>query len=116
MICVATMICVVAMLCVSTMRNDLSRYLRDLYPDLDINTHWHEDLLEAMKNDSRHFGLEQNEPLCVSTVPREGIVIRKDGDNIAEAFKLKSMTFLLYEGKRIESGAMDSEMMEGFAL
>ncbi|MBQ6277074.1 MAG: hypothetical protein IJK62_10290 [Bacteroidales bacterium] len=90
--------------------------LRDLYPDLDINTHWHEDLLEAMKNDSRHFGLEQNEPLCVSTVPREGIVIRKDGDNIAEAFKLKSMTFLLYEGKRIESGAMDSEMMEGFAL
>lgn len=90
--------------------------LRDLYPDLDINTHWHEDLLEAMKNDSRHFGLEQNEPLCVSAVPREGIVIRKDGDNIAEAFKLKSMTFLLYEGKRIESGAMDSEMMEGFAL
>ena len=52
----------------------------------------------------------------MSSVPREGIVIRKDGDNIAEAFKLKSMTFLLYEGKRIESGAMDSEMMEGFAL
>ncbi len=90
--------------------------LHDLYPDLDINTHWHENLLEAMKNDTEHFGMEQNEPLCVSAVPREGIVIRKDGDSIAEAFKLKSMTFLLYEGKRIESGAMDSEMMEGFAL
>lgn len=90
--------------------------LHNLYPDLDVNTHWHENLLEAMKNDTEHFGMEQNEPLCVNTLPREGIVIRKDGDNIAEAFKLKSMNFLLYEGKRIESGAVDSEMMEGFAL
>ena len=37
--------------------------------------------------------MECNDPVCKNKVPYEGIVIRKNGDSIAEAFKLKSVAF-----------------------
>lgn len=37
--------------------------LDELYPDLDIHVHWHENLLERLKND-KNFLMEEKEPLC----------------------------------------------------
>lgn len=85
--------------------------LGDLYSDLDPENHWHENVLERLKND---FGMEQNEPLNIKKMPREGIVLRKDGDPVAEAFKLKTNAFLLLESKAIDKGEVDIEMSEGY--
>lgn len=85
--------------------------LKNLYPDLDLENHWHENVLECLKND---FGMEQNEPLNNKKMPREGIVLRKDGDPVAEAFKLKTNAFLLLESKAIDKGEVDIEMSEGY--
>ena len=72
--------------------------LGDLYPDVDESDHWHENVLEKMKNDKEHFGMEEYEPLCLyQKVPREGIVIRIDDDPVNEAFKLKTTAFALGE-------------------
>ena len=53
--------------------------MRDLYPDIPVDTHWHENVLAAMKSDPR-FAIEDDEPMCRTKVPREGIVLRINGD------------------------------------
>lgn len=83
--------------------------LQDLYPNMDIVNHWHEDVLEALKVE-KSFGMEENEPMNKIKMPREGIVIRIDEDKIPRAFKLKCEKFLLAEGKRIDKGEKDIEM------
>jgi hypothetical protein len=89
--------------------------LEDLYPDLDIANHWHENLLERMKNDKEHFGMEENEPMCTHyEVPREGICLRKEGDEILENFKLKTIAFAFGEAIRYDSGDVDIEATEGY--
>ena len=87
--------------------------LGDLYPDLDKSNHWHENLLERMKNEKAWF-MEENEPLCTNKVPREGVVIRKNGDVLKEAFKLKTMKFRFGEEKSVSAGNIDVEMLEGY--
>ena len=62
-----------------------------------------------MKNDKEHFGMEEDEPLCKNKVPREGIVIRIDGDKFARAWKLKTMRHLAHEGKMNDSGEANIE-------
>lgn len=94
--------------------------LAELYPDLSLTEHWHENLLERMRNDKSLFGLEKNEPLCKNKVPREGICIRKNGDDIPECFKLKSMTFLRNEAKLMDEVSkgkeeLSEEMIETYA-
>lgn len=37
---------------------------KDLYPDIDVAQHWHENVLERLKNDKDKFGMELKEPLC----------------------------------------------------
>lgn len=89
--------------------------LIDLYPKLNVNLHWHENVLEEMEKDKEHFGMEENEPLCTANeVPREGVVIRKDNDPVLEAFKLKCLSFLGAEAIRIDAGEIDMEMFDGF--
>lgn len=121
--------------------------LRDLYPDLPIDEHWHENLLERMKNDHENFLMEEIEPMCYLykpeyenakrlldeaverkaskkeikalekecekwenlRAPREGIVIRKDGDPIAEAWKLKTARHYALEAKAHDEGEADIE-------
>lgn len=78
--------------------------LGDLYPDLDTTQHWHENLLVRMKNDKDKFLMELDEPLCRNKVPREGIVIRKVGDETARAWKLKT---LRHYGKEAEAHDKD---------
>lgn len=84
--------------------------LSNLYPDISLQNHWHENVLEAMKNDKKRFYMECNDPVCKNKVPYEGIVIRKNGDSIAEAFKLKSVAFFKREKASIDSGEVDMEM------
>ena len=50
----------------------------------------HSYILLSILSRDFDFGMEQNEPLNTKKMPREGIVLRKDGDPIAEAFKLKT--------------------------
>lgn len=85
--------------------------LKDLYPEISTETHWRENVLEALKNDKEHFGMEMNEPMCFN-VPREGIVVRISDDPVAEAFKLKCIKFLEKEMKQIDQGEIDVEMKE----
>ena len=89
--------------------------LKDLYPQFDVTEHWHENVLEALKNDKEHFGMELDEPLCKAyKVPREGLVIRIDGDPVAEAFKLKTDVFYGKELKEIDAGNVDMEMQDTY--
>ncbi len=88
--------------------------LSDLYPDLSLTEHWHENLLEAMRADKKHFGMEKNEPMCNNKVPREGIVIRKCDDEFVEAFKLKCAKFLERERAEIDNGEVDMEMADNY--
>ena len=83
--------------------------LQDLYPNLSLTEHWHENILEAMRNDKKHFGMEKKEPLCKNSVWREGIVIRKDDDDLVEAFKLKCMHFLNAEATLMDDIASGKE-------
>ncbi len=85
--------------------------LKNLYPDLPTNKHWHENVLERLKND-KTFHMNEREPLCRQDVPREGIVIRKTGDVVAEAWKLKCDKFMLRESTIIDSGEIDIEMQQ----
>ena len=89
--------------------------LGDLYPQVVNSEHWHENVLEEMKNDKEHFGMEENEPLCThNKVPREGICLRKFSDPIRECFKLKTSAFMLGEAIRTDAGEVDIEMEEGY--
>lgn len=86
--------------------------LADLYPNISTDTHWHENVLEALKKEPS-FGMEKNEPLCNNKVPREGFVLRK-GDSV-EAWKLKCDAFRMREAKQMDNGEVDAEMAETYA-
>lgn len=91
--------------------------LEKLYPEIncaDSNGRWRDDVLEAMKIDTR-FKMEMLEPLCIHyEVPREGIVIRKEVDGYSpeaqEAYKLKTDMFFEREKRMIDNGDVDIEM------
>ena len=87
--------------------------LKDLYPDVPIDEHWHGTVLELLKKEKR-FGMEELESLCLTMVPREGIVIRKADDPLSEAWKLKSDKFLLEEGANMDKGKVGLEMIEEY--
>ena len=89
--------------------------LSDLYPEIDEDNHWHENVLDKLKNDKDHFGMEDYEPLCVGCkVPREGIVLRIDDDPITEAFKLKTTSFALGEALLYDDvNYLDIEVQQG---
>ena len=87
--------------------------LMDLYPDISITEHWHENVLELLKNEKK-FGMEEDEPLCKTKVPREGFVLRKGNDPVAEAWKLKTDKFKFREAKLVDSGEVDMEMEAGY--
>lgn len=88
--------------------------MKDLYPEIDTENHWHENVLNAMKSDKR-FYMEENEPMCKNKLPREGIVLRINDDPMAEAFKLKCLKFLGKEAEDIDKGrSNDIEMQERY--
>ena len=85
--------------------------LANLYPDLSLIEHWHENVLERLRNDVEHFGMEKAEPMCKNKVPKEGVILRIDNDPIAEAYKLKTDAFRKHELKAIDAGEVDIEMI-----
>ena len=87
--------------------------IKDLYPDVSTTEHWHENVLELLKNEKR-FLMEKDEPMCKNKVPREGFVLRRANDPIPCAFKLKCSNFLFKESKLIDAGEVDCEMQEGY--
>jgi hypothetical protein len=85
--------------------------LIDLYPHLDIEQHWHKNLLETLQNDKDHFYMEMKSPHCVNDVPHEGIVIRNDTTEYP-ALKLKTKAHFLMETKENDEGNIDIEELE----
>lgn len=90
--------------------------LADLYPTLSLTEHWNENVLEELRNDKKHFGMEKDEPLCENKVPREGICIRINDDETNENFKLKCQKFYDREKKLIDEGEVDVEMNNTYGL
>ena len=90
--------------------------MKDLYPDIPVDDNWRKNVLDRLKND-KNFKMEELEPFCRLKVPREGIVLRINGDVIPEAFKLKCLRFLQKEGEAIDKQeyAEDAEMAERYA-
>ena len=88
--------------------------LQDLYPEVSTTEHWHENVLELLKTEKK-FLMEEDEPLCRTKVPREGFVLRKAKDPVAEAWKLKCFCFLEKERSKIDAGEVDIEMQEGYS-
>lgn len=84
--------------------------LTDLYPTLSVTEHWNENVLEELRNDKKHFGMEKDEPLCENKVVREGLCIRIDDDETNENFKLKCQKFYDREKKLMDEGEVDIEM------
>lgn len=87
--------------------------LKELYPSIPIDEYWSENVLEALKKEEK-FGMEQNEPMCMKKVPREGIVLRIAGDPLKEAFKLKCDKFFGRESKLIDAGEVDIETVDRY--
>lgn len=83
--------------------------LSHLYPEIPTDHHWHENVLAALKQEPV-FGMEGLEPFCNNKVPREGIVLRIVGDPIAEAFKLKCISFLEKEAKQVDKGEINLDV------
>lgn len=89
--------------------------LTDLYPTLSLTEHWNENVLEELRNDKKHFGMEKDEPLCENKVPREGLCIRIDDDETNENFKLKCQKFYDREKKLMDEGEVDIEMNDTYS-
>lgn len=88
--------------------------LADLYPNISYMDHWHENVLEALRNEKERFNMEKNDPICKNKVPFEGVVLRIDNDEFAEAFKLKCAKFLSKEREEIDKGEVDMEMLDNY--
>lgn len=72
---------------------------KDLYPELSINDHWHQDFLDRLIEDY----LEKDCKLCKSKkVPDEGVCLRRDIFD-SEIYKLKSFKFFEWETKQLDS-------------
>lgn len=89
--------------------------LADLYPTLSLTEHWNENVLEELRNDKKHFGMEKDEPLCENKVVREGLCIRIDDDETNENFKLKCQKFYDREKKLMDEGEVDIEMNDTYS-
>ena len=76
----------------------------NLFPNLNINEHWHEEFLTNLRN----MYLEQRSILCNNNVPEEGIVLRREVNGI-DVYKLKSINFLEKESKMLDRGEIDIE-------
>lgn len=85
--------------------------LRDMYPDLSVSEHFHEELLKRLKADKDRLGMELDEPLCKNKVPREGVVFRIADDKapFPRAWKLKTMRHGDLAKRNNDKGIIDTE-------
>lgn len=90
-----------------------------LYPEISVTEHWNENLLEKLRSDGKRFFFEEDCFICKNKVPAEGVVLRIDNDDLAEAFKLKSERFMEKEAKQMDDIAngkaeLSEEMAETY--
>ena len=83
---------------------------KDLYPELSVEEHWHENFLNNLIRDY----LEKDCIFCKSKpkIPAEGVILRVDKPNIWEVYKLKSFKFLEKESAELDKGQVDIETGE----
>jgi hypothetical protein len=81
--------------------------ITDLFPDLNTDIHFHENLLEKLKEKY----LEKDCDICKNNVPAEGIVVRNLSNPHVNALKLKSFRFLAHESKTLDKGEVSMEDM-----
>lgn len=75
-----------------------------------IKNKWRVAWIEAMRADKDGLGMELQEPLCRNPkAPREGIVVRIDGDSEARAWKLKTKAHFELSQKATDAGEADPE-------
>lgn len=84
---------------------------KDVYPDLDVSNHWHQNFLDRLKNDKTRFFMELDDPDCKNSVPFEGIVIRKEGLEL-NVWKLKTDRHYGFETAELDKGELDIETAE----
>lgn len=84
-------------------------YAKDLYPDLSVNEHWHQNVIDRLSTD---FNLEK---ICQYNPgqPAEGVVIRVDKLYDCVPLKLKSFAFMQYETALLDNGVLDIESNTG---
>lgn len=85
---------------------------KDLFPELDINNHWHEELGKKLKTS---FNLEKKCQICNNGVFAEGICLRNETKG-TNALKLKSRAFLLKETEELDKGIVDIESAESITV
>lgn len=83
-------------------------FAKDLYPDISVDSHWHQNVLHRLMID---FNLEKD---CKYNpgMPAEGIVIRPERTYDCVPLKLKSFNFLQYETTLLDVGEEDIESAE----
>jgi tRNA-binding EMAP/Myf-like protein len=77
---------------------------KDLYPELDTDTHWNENFLARLITEH----LEKDCDMCNNKVPNEGIVLTVEDESWI-GLKLKSEAFYLRESKELDSGVANIE-------
>jgi hypothetical protein len=78
---------------------------RDLFPELDIHNHWHENFLKKLE---QKF-LEKKCWICKNDVWAEGVVIKREIPFGWDCLKLKSINFLGYETQALDSQELSAE-------
>lgn len=75
-----------------------------------VKNKWRIAWIEAMRADKQGLGFELHEPLCHNPkAPREGIVVRIDGDPEARAWKLKTRAHAILAQNAKDAGEVDEE-------
>lgn len=78
----------------------------DLFPDIDLNTHWKEEFFKRLSDKY----LNKKCDICKNDVPAEGIVLRIDDGREWRVFKSKSDEFCVRESSQIDNGELDIEI------
>lgn len=86
--------------------DEMPEYLQT--PENFVMHKWRLAWLDALKKDRSMF-MELPEPMCRNRVPREGIVIRRCGDPVPRAWKLKTMAHWHAESMLHDDNIIDPE-------
>lgn len=78
---------------------------KNLFPEIKIDGEWKYNFVKNLEKEYN----DKDCMMCVNKVPEEGIVIRKEGMEYFEAYKLKSFRFLEFESKQLDGGVIDME-------
>ena len=80
---------------------------KDYCPSIPTEQHWQVNFLNKLEKD---FILDRDCPLCINTVPEEGIVISRETSLWErENWKLKNFKFLKKESDDLDKGEIDIE-------